>query len=131
MKAILIVDDDAMSRMFAELVVKNTGADVLKADNGLRAVETVKEGHDIDVILMDMSMPVMDGFEATRIIKSLNHNIPVIALTSIDVEQQKNKMKEAGCDLILNKPVAKEDLQNAILQSLNNKQYGSGNSFPA
>lgn len=131
MKAILIVDDDAMSRMFAEMVVKKTGADVLKADNGLEAVETVKEGHEIEVVLMDMNMPVMDGFQATRIIKSLKHNIPVIALTSINKEHQIKRMKDAGCDIILNKPVKMNDLQNAILTSIQNKQFGAGNGYPA
>lgn|SRR5690554_7598111 len=123
MRAILIVDDDAMSRMFVEMVVRKTGADVLKADNGLKAVEKVKEGHEILVIVMDMSMPVMDGYEATKIIKSYKQDIPVIALTSLNKEQQKQKMIEAGCDIILNKPVAKKELQNAIIKSLNKQEY--------
>lgn len=131
MKSILIVDDDAMSRMFAELIVRPTGANILKAENGLKAVETVKAGHEIDVILMDMSMPVMNGFEATRIIKSLNKKIPVIALTSLNLEKQKKKIMDAGCDIVLHKPVEKEDLQNAIQQTINNGNYESHSGFSA
>ncbi len=118
MKAILIVDDDKTSRLFVELMVKKTGVNILKANNGLEAVETVKAGHEIDVILMDMSMPVMDGFEATKIIKSIKKEIPVIALTSLNMEKQKKRMKEVGCDMILNKPVKAEILNKAIKESI-------------
>lgn len=126
MKAILIVDDDETSRLYVELMVKKTGVNILKADNGLEAVEKVKAGYEIDVILMDMNMPVMDGFEATKIIKSLNKKIPVIALTSLSLAIQKKRMKDAGCDVIINKPVNAEVLHRAIRESLNSENCNPG-----
>lgn len=131
MKAILIVDDDETSRLYAEMIVKKTGVNILKADNGLEAVEAVRAGNEIDVILMDMSMPVMDGFEATKIIKSLKKNIPVIALTSLNLARQKKKMKDAGCDMILNKPVKAEILHKAIRESVRPGIDNIGKGFSA
>ncbi len=131
MKAILIVDDDETSRLYAELIVRQTGVNILKADNGLEAVEAVKAGNEIDVILMDMSMPVMDGFEATKIIKSLKKNIPVIALTSLNLARQKKRMKDAGCDMILNKPVKAEVLNEAIKESMKPGNTNMGKGYTA
>jgi two-component system, cell cycle response regulator DivK len=116
---ILIVDDNDISRMYAEEILKATGANVATAENGQVAVDMVKAGNDFDVILMDMVMPVMDGFEATRLIKRINKKIPVIALTSLSLQAQKQMMIEAGCDKILAKPILPEVLQNAIQEVLN------------
>lgn len=129
MNSVLIVDDDKTSRLFAEMIVRKTGASTINADNGLKAVETVKAGKDIDVILMDMSMPVMDGFEATRIIKNINKEIPIIALTSLNLERHMKRIKKAGCDRILSKPVDEQLLQSAINESIESKNYKKSNGF--
>ena len=82
------------------------GADVITAHNGKEAIEILKDNLDTDIILMDIMMPIMDGYEATRIIKkeSSTKEIPVIAVTAKAMSDDKEKALEAGCDDYVTKP---------------------------
>ncbi|MBN2274237.1 MAG: response regulator, partial [Bacteroidales bacterium] len=102
-KIILITEDDPMSVDLIKRLLSNTGARLIEAANGEEAIE--KLDHHPDIILMDLNMPIMDGYTATRIIKSRKPDIPVIAVTAFALSADKSKALEAGCDGIIPKPI--------------------------
>ena len=104
-KNILIADDTEVNYVFLVHALKNTGANILRARNGFEALEMVKKGKKLDLILMDISMPKMDGFESTRKIREINEEIPIIAQTALNVHDIEQKSKEAGCNDFIVKPI--------------------------
>ena len=106
MKTVLIVEDDQMNRDMLLLRLKRRGYEISIAENGLEGVEFAQNKKP-DVIVMDMSLPVLDGWEATRRIKAdpSTANIPVIALTAHAMSVDRVRSMEAGCDAYLTKPV--------------------------
>jgi PAS domain S-box-containing protein len=121
---ILIVDDILENRMLIEVLLKKVGYRTTLCSNGQEAVELAKE-HKFDLIIMDVQMPVMDGLEATRIIKSqdLNCNTAVLAITA-SVEGDANAVcADAGCDDCLPKPIQKNHLLKKVWRFIQqNKQ---------
>ncbi len=120
MKKILIVEDYADARSFMKFVVEMYGYEVIEAANGQEAVETVK--HELpDLILMDLAMPVMDGFTATRIIRESNgkDQMPIIAVTAFGSSCYKQAI-EAGCNDLVDKPVDFEKLKPVLTRYLVN-----------
>ncbi|MBI9033807.1 MAG: PAS domain S-box protein [Bacteroidales bacterium] len=107
---ILIVEDEYSNYMLLETIFEMKGAEVLYAENGSIAIEMVRKNKDISLILMDLKMPVMDGFEATKIIKSIAPHIPVIAQTAYAFKDDDIKAIAAGCDEFLTKPIKKNDI---------------------
>jgi len=118
-KVILIAEDDAVSMDLIKTFVMNTQATVVEANNGKEAIEKMIEPPD--VILMDLFMPVMDGYEATRIIKLKHPDIPVIAVTAYALSKDKSKAFAAGCDSIISKPINKEILYGELTKYLKSK----------
>lgn len=102
---ILIVEDDPVSFAFLKELFQQTGADLYHAADGLEAVNLFRKIKNIDLVIMDIQLPKMDGFEATRIIRSMNSNIPVIAQTAFAMSDDKEKMKQAGFDDYVSKPI--------------------------
>ena len=115
LKTILIVDDSAMIRRIVSQLVQRLGHQPLTAENGLQGYEMAAEVRP-DMIIMDIEMPVMDGFEATWRIKSDERttHIPVMFFTALGSEENIQQAKEAGCIGFLNKPICKEELGQAI-----------------
>lgn len=105
-KVILIVEDDPNSLKLFRDLLKASGYASLEATNGKKAVELAREKKP-DLILMDIQMPVVDGFEATKILKAgaETRNIPIIALTSYAMKEDEEKIREAGCDGYITKPI--------------------------
>ena len=115
-KTILIAEDDFISYKLLSCIVGATGVKVIWAMNGAEAVEICTENQDIDLVFMDISMPEMDGFEATSKIKELRNNLPIIIQSSfVDVKSIK-KGFDSGCDEYINKPIDKN-----IIYTLLNK----------
>jgi two-component system, sensor histidine kinase and response regulator len=110
----LIVEDDYANRLLLKTILKNLSSNILLAENGLEAVNLCKENQQISLVLMDLKMPVMDGFEATAIIKSIRPNLPVVALTAYAMSGDEQKARDAGCDEYLTKPVSKSKLFDLI-----------------
>ena len=108
---ILLAEDNELNMEIAEFLLTNAGAEITKASNGKEAVEAFEKSGvgEINVILMDIMMPVMDGIEATRTIRSLARkdaqNIPIIAVTANAFTEDRLKAKEAGMDEHIAKPV--------------------------
>jgi len=112
-KSILIADDEPSNFSQLNIELTKTGAIIYYAANGEEAVEIVKN-NNIDIILMDVKMPVMNGLEAARIIKEINRNIPIIAQTAFSLEYDENKSINSGCDAYITKPITKNQLLNLL-----------------
>jgi len=117
---ILIIDDDEVSSFLLEDMLENLSEKVLSAENGLEAVEISRNNPDIDLILMDIQMPVMDGYEATRQIRMFNKEVIIIAQTAFALEGDREKAIEAGCNDYLSKPIGKNKLLSLIKEHFDN-----------
>jgi hypothetical protein len=103
-KTILIVEDDLIARIYLEKTLRDL-AQLIFVKNGKDAVETVKADPSVNLVLMDMKMPVKTGFEATAEIKDIRPELPVIAQTALAFPQDKKRAREAGCDDFISKPI--------------------------
>jgi signal transduction histidine kinase len=117
-ESILVVEDDSTSSDLIVTILKKTKATIHSAANGKEALEIVENNPDISLVLMDLKMPVMDGYQATTIIKQLRPELKVIALTAYALNKDKPKAIEAGCDAIVTKPVNKLLLFNKMSEYL-------------
>ncbi|GAA5511072.1 ATP-binding protein [Novipirellula caenicola] len=106
---VLVVDDGEANRRLIELVLTRAGAVVTSAENGLEAIRLISES-DFSLVLMDMQMPVLDGYTATRRLRECGVTTPIIALTGNAMKGDREKCLEAGCDDFLTKPVNIDEL---------------------
>ncbi len=104
-KTVLIVDDVHTNLLLLENILSPTKARVISVDNGLKAVNAVKKDKTIDMVLMDVRMPVLDGYEATRRIKRIIPWLPVVAISAYGSSSESQNWKNAGCDAFLSKPL--------------------------
>lgn len=109
-KKILIVEDDPIGMEMIDNVLQATSCDVVKATNGIEALRMIFEHTTVDLVLMDLKMPVMDGFEATMQIRQQMPFLPIIALTAYSMQKDREKALQAGCNDILTKPVNRDML---------------------
>jgi len=116
---ILIAEDDEISKMLIIILLKEFGKNFLKAKNGFEAVDVCRNNPDIDLIMMDIKMPDMSGYEATRQIRTFNKNVFIIAQTAYGLSGDKEKALEAGCDEYISKPIVKEELFGIIQKHFN------------
>lgn len=107
---IMIVEDDETSAKLLQLNVESIAKELIVACNGLEAVEKCRQNSDVELILMDMKMPVMDGFEATKQIRLFNKEVIIIAQTAYTLTGDREKALEAGCNNYLSKPIRKDQL---------------------
>lgn len=108
---ILIAEDDESNFFVLEIVIKKTmGARVIRAVNGVEAVEYCRNNPAITLVLMDIKMPEIDGLEATGIIKKFRPNLPIIAITAYAMTGDEHKAMSAGCDDYLAKPISMKAL---------------------
>lgn len=117
-KLILVAEDEDSNYELVKIVLQKRYR-LLRAKNGIEAV-TLNEEERPDLILMDIRMPGMNGLDATRIIKEINHTTPIIALSAYAFEENIREAKEAGCDEFLAKPFKVEDLIDIVSKYLNN-----------
>jgi signal transduction histidine kinase/ActR/RegA family two-component response regulator/sensor domain CHASE-containing protein len=111
---ILVTEDDKISRMLILKVIESFSKEILTAQTGLEAVEICRNNPDIDLILMDIQMPQMNGYEATREIRKFNNSIIILAQTAFALEGDKEKTIEAGCNGYISKPIKKEELSKLM-----------------
>ncbi len=105
MVRVMVVDDEAQNRQIISQFLKFKGYEVLEASNGKEAVDLLDRNHKVDVVLMDIDMPVMDGIEATRIIRAKEFPVLIIVLTAYGDEQTMKRAAQVGADDFLTKPV--------------------------
>ncbi len=112
--SILIAEDEPVSISYLAEVIKDISYKIYYADNGATALDLFKKNPDINIILMDMKMPVMDGFEATKKIREINKDVVIIAQTAYALKNDREKTLEAGCTDYIAKPVDKNELMRLI-----------------
>jgi len=111
---ILIAEDDETSEMFISIIVKEFSQKVIKARTGIEAVEMCHKNPDIDLILLDIQMPDLNGYEASRQIRQFNKDVIIIAQTAFGLKGDREKAIEAGCNDYISKPIKKDILRSII-----------------
>ncbi len=117
-RTILVAEDDDKSYVYLREILHRTNANVIHAVNGKEALEAVKLTKTIDLVLMDIQMPHLDGYAATKEIKKIHPGLPVIAQTAYAMDGDKEKCILAGCDDYLTKPIDPAKLLDKISQFL-------------
>ncbi len=115
---LLIAEDEETNFIYLETALVRTNIQIIRANNGKEAVEAAKLNPGIDLILMDVKMPEMNGLEATRSIKSFRKDIPVIAQTAFAMDEDKRNCTAVGCDDFLAKPIRYTVLLNTLAKYL-------------
>jgi len=103
-KLILIAEDELLNFKFLQEIFKKFGAEILRSTNGIETVELCKKHPEISLILMDIRMPELDGFEATRMIRTFRPELPIIAQTAYAMSNKKEECLNAGCNEFISKP---------------------------
>jgi CheY-like chemotaxis protein/HPt (histidine-containing phosphotransfer) domain-containing protein len=127
---VLLVEDGETNRELVSLVLTEAGATVVSAENGKTGVQLARE-QPFDLILMDMQMPVMDGYTATRTLRSLGLKVPIVALTAHAMRDDVDKCLAAGCSGYLAKPVQIDRMIEAIRSAVAESSAGGGPSNPS
>ena len=107
-KNILIAEDESLNYELLEFILKPLEANIIWAKNGKEALDITKSNAKIDLILMDIRMPILNGLEATKQIKTLSPNLPIIAQTAYAISGDKELALKAGCDNYISKPINKK-----------------------
>jgi two-component system cell cycle response regulator DivK len=118
-RVVLITEDEEVNFFYLKTLLKKTEARVLRAKNGKEAVDIIAEYNgDIDLVLMDINMPVMDGYEAMRIIKARHPDLPIIAQTAYTMNNDRRKCLKAGFNDYIAKPINKVALFRLVNDNL-------------
>jgi len=119
---ILLAEDEENAREYMSLILEDIAEEILYAEDGEKALELARNHSDIDLILMDMKMPKMSGYEATSKIREFNKKIPIIAQTAFALSGDREKTLQAGCDDFITKPIKAKLLIEMINNVIQNKQ---------
>ena len=121
---VLYVDDGADNRRLISFILRKAGLQNELAENGQEALDRVEraegEGRPFDLILMDLQMPVLDGFEATRRLRARGFDRPIIAVTAHALDEERTRALEAGCDQFVTKPISRRELLAVLVERLKN-----------
>lgn len=117
-KIILIAEDEDANFLYLKAALAKTRATVIRAKNGREAIDLVRSHPDIDLVLMDIKMPVMNGIDATKFIRSFNGSLVVIAQTAYAEECDRKVYIDAGCNDLLTKPFTQSRLLKTISRYL-------------
>ncbi|HSH52093.1 MAG TPA: response regulator, partial [Bacteroidales bacterium] len=113
-KVILVVEDTPSNYLLIENYLKSTKVKIFWAKSGEEAIDIFKETEHLDLILMDIQLPGINGYEVTKRIKAYNQNVPVIAQTAYALSEEKEHSLKEGCDDYIAKPFKKETLIEVI-----------------
>ncbi|WP_170219481.1 PAS domain-containing hybrid sensor histidine kinase/response regulator [Nocardioides litoris] len=113
---VLVVEDNAVNQLVATGLLENLGCTVATVDNGAEAVDALAPGHGVDLVLMDLRMPQLDGFDATRAVRQREQGtrVPIVAMTASALPGERERCLAAGMDDFLTKPVDPAQLAAAI-----------------
>jgi len=113
---VLIVEDNMMNQKILRGVLRSSGMNITMVNNGKEAVEQLEENKNFDLVLMDTNMPVMDGYDATKIIRKKydKKQLPIIAISAVGFEDDISKMQTAGANTYLHKPFQLGELYSAF-----------------
>lgn len=111
---VLVVEDERLNYLFLKKVLERIGVNIIYASNGIDAIKAVKQNPDINLILMDLKMPQLDGYEATKQIRSFQTEVPIIAVSAYAMGGDEKKALEVGCNDYLTKPFETETLLDKL-----------------
>lgn len=111
---VLIAEDDELSATYLSLILKDKTREIYICKSGAEAVDYMMKHKDVDLVLMDLKMPGMNGYEATRKIRQFNHKVAIIAQTAYALVGDKDKALDAGCDAYISKPINAKELLKLI-----------------
>ena len=111
---VMIAEDDKISEKLVEKFIGEFSTDIIKVNNGNDAIETCRNNPDINLIMMDIQMPEVDGYKATKRIREFNKDVVIIAQTAYGLVGDKEKALDAGCNDYISKPIDKEELTKLI-----------------
>ncbi len=109
-KIVLIAEDTEFNYILLKSMIERYKVKVIWAQDGKQAVEIFKSNTNIDLIFMDIRMPNMDGYEATKAIRQFNKEIPIIAQTAFALDEEQQKIDNAGFTMLIHKPIRSEQL---------------------
>ena len=113
-KVILIAEDMEMNFVLLKKTLAQTQANIIRAKNGQEMVDIIKSNQHVDIVLLDMGMPVMDGYDATKLLRNEGFQIPIIAQTAFALNNEKERVLKVGCNDYVEKPINKEVLFEKI-----------------
>jgi CheY-like chemotaxis protein len=117
-RKILIVEDDLSSRLYLNKILEKAGVILLNAGDGQEAIEIAYNNPDLDIILMDLQLPVMDGYISAEKIREFRENIVIIAQTAYGLLGDKERIIEAGFNDYLIKPIFSQSLLEKLILHL-------------
>ncbi|MBN2778959.1 MAG: transporter substrate-binding domain-containing protein [Bacteroidales bacterium] len=117
-KTILIVEDEEYNYYYLQKILELVGYDIIVADDGQKAIDTVENNNNIDIILMDIRLPGIDGLEASKRIKAMYPEMPIIAQTAYDLNSEEDRVMEKYCDDYIQKPIVSSELYEKIKKNL-------------
>jgi len=120
-KKILIVEDDLSSRLYLNKILEKTGVSILNAGDGQEAVNVALSNPDLDLILMDIQLPVMDGYSALSKIREFRKDLVVIAQTAYGLLGDKEKILNSGFTDYIIKPILSQNLIEKLVSNLSRK----------
>lgn len=112
-KQALLVEDEPINQIVSSKILEKIGFTVSFASNGIEAI-TSFENHEFDIVFMDLQMPFMDGFEATRKIREKNTTVPIVALTASIIIEEMSKSQKQGMNGFLQKPIQDDKLKQSV-----------------
>ena len=121
-RKILIVEDDSSSRLYLNKILEKTGVIILNAGDGQEAIDIALENPDIDIILMDIQLPVMNGYKSAEKIREFRENIIIIAQTAYGLMGDKEKIIDSGFNDFIIKPIFAQVLIEKLVGSLTGKK---------
>jgi len=113
-KTILIAEDEDTNYQFLKAILKKTKAKIIRADDGVKFLEIINSNKNIDMVLLDIQMPGINGFKAIKVVRQQNINVPVIAQTAFNQPEDKKKCLDSGCNDYLIKPIDRNLLLTKI-----------------
>ncbi len=122
-KTIMVVEDVRTNHMLIDRILRRTSAKLLWAMDGEKAVQMAKENENIDLILMDIRLPKMNGYDATREIRKFRQDVPIIAQTAYVLPEEKGKVLSVGCNDLLTKPIRKNELLATVSRYIDKEKY--------
>lgn len=123
-RTILIADDDEISALLLTNILQTTNHKIIHTKTGKEAIEICQNNTELDLILMDIQMPGINGYKATQEIRKFNKKIPIIAQTAFALAGDKEKAIKAGCDEYISKPIAKKELLSLLVKYFGKSETG-------
>jgi CheY-like chemotaxis protein len=111
---ILLVEDEEVNYIYIKELLENTGINLIRVVTAEEAIQICSTDDSIDLIMMDMRLPGINGFDATRLIKKIKKSVPIIAQTAYAMENERKLCLDAGCDYYMTKPFDQDTLFDII-----------------